>query len=485
MASHHDHLLHALAAFAHGVPLGLDSATRAASRHAVIDSLAVALGALRHPAALAGRRYAQHAIVARGATLWGTGERVTAEMAALVNGVPLRGYDYNDLYIGRSGGHPNDIIPGALAIAQWRGLPGGDLLAAIALGFEVQIALFDTLDLDRPGWDYPVITGIGAACSYARLLGLTEIQTREAIAIVVTKHLVTDEVESGELNDRGDLTMWKRFNGSNACRQALAACLLAESGVEGAVRPFEGAHGLLSKLQAQPADRETLLARLADARACTRIGSVTFKRWPVGSRAQSAIQAALEAHASLRDAGSDPARVQAIRVRADRQVYEHLIARRADPFHPVSRETADHSLAYVVTAAVLDGRIGTDSFSPSRVLAPDIQAILDARVQVQADPSISTGAAGGFLTAVEVIDEQGRSHRGVARPPPGHRLQPFTEQDFQAKFIENVEPVFGRDRTAALLDQLLTIDSDNNSSIDALCRALVADPSTPLSMPVD
>lgn len=484
MASHQDQFLNALAAFTHRMPLALDSAARDASRSAVIDSLAVALGALRHPAAVAARRYAQHAIVARGASLWGTGEQVSAEVATLVNGVPLRGYDYNDLYIGRSGGHPSDIIPGALAIAQWQACPAGHLLGAIALGYEVQLALFDTIDLDSGGWDYPVITAIGAACAYARLLGLTALQTREALSIVATKHLVSDEVESGELNDRGDLTMWKRFNGSNACRQALASCLLAEAGVEGAIRPFEGAHGLLSKLGTERVDRNGLLAQLAGTKRCTRIQSVVFKRWPVGSRAQSAIQAALEASASLRSAGGDPSRIKALRVRADRHVVEHLMTRRTAPYAPNSRETADHSLAYVVTAAILDGRIGADSFSPARVQAEDIQSLLASRVEVQADASLSTGSEGGFLAEVEVIDEVGRSHRGTARPPPGHRLQPFTQQDFRDKFIDNVTPVFGTQQTTALLNMLLGLGSESQPSLNTLCNALVVEQAETLLTPV-
>ena len=221
-------MLAELAAFTCNTPLTLDAHAERAAKVVVMDSLAVALGALRHPAAQAARRYACHSLVARGARLWGSGERLSAETAALVNGVPLRGYDYNDLYIGRSGGHPSDIVPGAIGLAEWRGLSGARLLGALALGYEAQLSLYDFLDLHANGWDYPVITGIGATCSYARLLGLTEAQTREALAITAIAHLASDEVESGELNTRGDLTMWKRFNASNATRQAISACLLAE-----------------------------------------------------------------------------------------------------------------------------------------------------------------------------------------------------------------------------------------------------------------
>ena len=41
-------------------------------------------------------------------------------------------------------------------------------------------------------------------------------QTREAMGMTVVPHFAADEIESGELNARGDLSMWKRFNGADA-----------------------------------------------------------------------------------------------------------------------------------------------------------------------------------------------------------------------------------------------------------------------------
>ena len=157
-----DQLQRALAAFACQASNELDSRVLRGAKVAIMDTLAVALGALRHPAARAARRYARFSEVATGASLWGSGRVVTAECAALVNGVPLRGYDYNDLYIGRSGGHPSDMLPGLMAVAEARGLSGSALLTALALGYEVALALFDSFDLHAMGWDYPVATGLAA-----------------------------------------------------------------------------------------------------------------------------------------------------------------------------------------------------------------------------------------------------------------------------------------------------------------------------------
>lgn len=441
-----DRMLQALAAYTRGVQPEATLSTRRICKSAVMDTLAVALGALPHPAAQAARKYARHAQVSRGATLWGSGETVTAEAAALVNGVPLRGYDYNDLYMGRSGGHPSDIIPGLLALAEWRGLSGARLLDAVAIGYEVIISLFDVIEMHSKGWDYPTLVGLGATCACARLLGLDELQTREAIAICAITNFVSDEVESGELNPRGDLTMWKRFNGSSAVRHALYCCLLAEAGAEGAVRPFEGETAFLSKVVATPADLDALMMKLEACRFDGRVNDSVFKRWPVGSRAQSAIQAALEARQGIKDVWA----IQRIRVSTDEQAYQHFVARRADPWHPISRETADHSMPYVVATAILDGYIRVSSFDPALVMEARRQQFMNDKLTVEPAAELSGGARTGFLTRVEIIDACGAQHVGEAKAPPGHTKQPFSDKDFEEKLLENVAPLFGAEHASAL-----------------------------------
>lgn len=473
-----DGLLSALARYTAEVSVELDDATRQHVCNAVMDTLAVALGALRHPAVEPACRYAQNNAVPDGATIWGTRLRATIETAALVNGVPLRGYDYNDLYMGMSGGHPSDIIPGLLALAEVRQRSGQELFAAIAIGYEVTLMLLDAIDVDTNRWDYPNLTAIGATCAAAHLIGLSQAQTAEALAIAVISHFATDEVESGDLNARGDLTMWKRFNGSHAVRQAVYAVLLAEAGVEGAVRPFEGNSGFLSKVTTHSEALAKLFDRLQARSAPSRVRETQFKRWPVGSRGQSAIQAALQA----RTAVVQPSRVREIRVMCDREVYEPLLVRRADPWHPVSRETADHSLPYIVAAAVLDGTIDTESFSVARVTDPDRLAFLSAKVAVDPSDALSLGAGGGFLTRVEIVDESGAVHIGEALPPPGHARHPFTRADLDAKFTENVVPIFGAVRSEQIHAAVLGLAS--TPDVRHLTALLVVDlaPQDPMSL---
>jgi 2-methylcitrate dehydratase len=439
-----------------------------AAKAALTDSIAVAVGALAHPAAQAARRHAYRFRVGEdGCVIWGSTKRTTPDLAALTNGVLLRCYDYNDFFVGqRNSGHASDMVSGVIAAAEWSNASGAKLLSALAIGYEVVGAVYDAFSTAPGGWDYTNLTAIGTTCAIARILGLDAQHTQEALAMTVVPHFASDEIESGDLNRRGDLTMWKRFNGSDAVRNALQACLLASVGVEGAVRPFVGKQGFIQKLANKEEDCFPVLReRLVPERTLSRVAEAYMKRWPVGSLAQSAIQAALAA----REQVADVSRIKQVRVFAEEGAYDHLVRIRKDPWNPISRETADHSLPYIVAAAVLDGYVRTDSFDPQRVLEPARQRFLKERVVVNSAPELGTLAGGklkraqaGYLSRVEIETTDGKVVHGAAAPSPGHPKNPFTDADLAAKLSENVEPFAGAERTKKLAQLMFSVEKIKN-----------------------
>jgi 2-methylcitrate dehydratase len=457
-----------IARFTTNVSDHLEPRIERAAKAALVDSIAVAMGALTHPAATAARRHGyRFPVGADGCLIWGSDKRTTPDIAALVNGVLLRCYDYNDFFVGaRNSGHASDMVSGVVAAAEWANVSGAKLLSALAVGYEVVGAVYDAFSTAPGGWDYTNLTAIGTTCAIARVLRLDARQTQEALAMTVVPHFASDEIESGDLNARGDLTMWKRFNGSDAVRNALQACLLASVGVEGAVRPFVGRQGFIAKLANKQEDAIPVLReRLHPERPLSRVAETYMKRWPVGSLAQSAIQAALAA----REKVGDIARIKQVRVLAEEGAYDHLVRIRKDPWHPISRETADHSLPYIVAAAVLDGLVRTDSFTPRQVRDPARQRFLKEKVVASPAPELGTLAGGklkraqaGYLSRVEIETTDGEVVHGAAAPSPGHPKNPFSDADLAAKLSENVEPFAGPARTQELTKVLFSIEQIKN-----------------------
>lgn len=454
-------------------PATMTDEVRHAAKRALGDSIAVCLGALDHPASLAARRYAARFPGTGGCVVWGTQQRATPDIAALVNGVLLRCYDYNDFFVGKkNSGHPSDMMAAAVAAAEFAGVSGEKLLNAIAVGYEITGAAFDAMSTAPGGWDYTNLTALGTTAAVARILDLTAAQTREALAMTVIPHLASDEIESGDLNSRGDLTMWKRFNGSDAARNALQAGLLASVGVEGAVRPFTGKLGFIAKLKNADDPFPVLKDRLAAGKPLSRVCETNMKLWPVGSVALSAIRAALEA----RTKAGDIAKIKQVRVFSEEGAYDHLVRIRPDPWNPISRETADHSLPYIVAAAVLDGYIRTESFDLDRVRDPARAAFLRDKVTVVAAPELGTIAGGkfkrheaGYLSRVEIETIDGTVHHGAAKPFPGHPKSPFTDSDLAEKIRVNAEPYAGATITRSVIDALFGMERlDNVRKLTAL-----------------
>ena len=465
----HDEAATLIAKYAAEVNAKLDADISRSAKRALLDSVAVSLGALAHPASLMARRYAglfpmegPHACVVFGST-----KKSSPDIAALANGVLLRCYDYNDFFVGGlNSGHPSDMMCGLLAAAEYVGASGAELLSAIAVGYEVTAACFDALTTYPGGWDYTNLTSIGACCAIARVMKLNATQTQEALAMTVIPHFASDEIESGDLNKRGDLTMWKRFNGSDAVRNALQACLLATVGVEGAVRPFTGKYGFIAKMQMKDDPLPLLRERLQLSIKPKRVAETYMKRWPIGSVAQSAIQAAIEARTAI---GGDISKIKAVRIYAEEGAYDHLVAIRLDPYNPISRETADHSLPYAVATAILDGFVRTDSFDLERVLDPTRAAFLRDKVKAFPAPELGTIKGGklkraqdGYLSRVEIELNDGTVVHGAAKPFPGHPKNPFSDDELRAKIVENAEPIMGKAALEKLVKYLLAIETAAN-----------------------
>lgn len=443
-------------------PERLQGALLQDAKRLLTDTLAVGLGAFHHPAAVIARKYlALFPADPNGVVIWGTSLKAAPDKATLANGVLLRCYDYNDVLSGRmAGGHPSDMVSALIAIADWRGVSGAALLAALALGYEVTEALYDIIPIEAAGWDHSTVSAVGATCAIGKLLNLNFEQMCEALGIAAIQHMQSDEIESSITNRRGDLTMWKRFHGADAMRHALDSCLLAYVGAEGAVRPFSGRLGFLAKFGVTADVLPLLNERLEPARLTRVMTHTNLKRWPVGSRAQSAIASAISAYRQMPEGTT----IASVNVATQPGVYHHLVEIREDPWHPISRETADHSLPYIVGAAVMDGFIDITSFNLDKVHDAKRAAFIADSVKIEVSKSLSEapGSAGQNLSRVEIVAQDGRRYIGDVLPGPGHRDNPFSESDLAEKLHDNGDGLLGSARieeVRRLIERLETVTS--------------------------
>jgi 2-methylcitrate dehydratase len=430
----------------------------------ILDAVGVAVAGFDEAAPAAARVVAQQQRRPDGAAVWGTGERAAAELAGFANATAVRCLDFNDTYLSREPLHPSDAIAPLLALAEAERRSGAALVAAIATAYEVAVRLCDAASLRTRGWDHVNHLGVGVACGASSLLGLEEDRACDAIALTVVPHAAMRQTRVGELS------MWKGAAAAEAGRNAVFAARLAAAGMRGPAEAFEGEMGYVRQLLGGTLDLEALepIAAREPARA---ILETYVKRWPVEYHAQSAVEAALAVRAEL--GAVPPDRIASIRIDTFDAGYQ-IIARDPEKWDPRTRETADHSLPYVVVAALLDGDVTVRTFDESRFRDPAILRLLRTAVTVEEDPELSRGYPAGIPNRVTVRTTDGAAAARAVAHPLGHARRPMSDADVSAKFRANVQARWKpepADRVEALVASLFEAPT-----VDPLAEALEAWP---------
>jgi len=419
----------------------LPAATVAETRLRLADTLGCALGGFdAEPSAIARTVAAAHGGTPAARVL-GTGQLTSMEMAAFVNCVMARYLDFNDTYISRGSGHPSDMIPACLAVAEGRRASGRETLVAIAAAYEVFTALADQVPLRDRGWDQGVFVVLGVAAGVAKLLGLSVEQIADALAIAVTAHVPTRQTRSGEL------AMWKGCATAAAARGGVFAALLAQAGMTGPTAAFEGRHGVWD----QVSGRFTLGA-LGGQGVAFGIERTNLKFFPSEYHSQAPLWMAL----SLREqvAAAD---IDAIEVETYHTAW-HEIGSEPEKWNPQTRETADHSLPYLLALGFIDGRIRADSFSAARMRDPAVHALM-SRIRIRENEAFTRAFPARMISEIRVTARDGRRLTETASYPKGHANNPMTAADVERKFRQLAGDVMETGAVDALLAKLAAVDA--------------------------
>ena len=434
-----DRIVENIAGFAAGEVRLSDDVVREVKRR-VVDSIGCFLGAWDEELVKRARMAAVgYASGAGPSTLWLGGERTTPDWAAFVNGAGVRALDFNDTYLSKEPLHPSDIIPAVVAAGEAVSASGWDVVEALAVGYEVGCRLCDAASLRKRGWDHVNFTMVGAVAAVGRLLGLGERELGNALAMAVVPHVAMRQTRVGELS------MWKGAAAADACRQAVYACMLAEKGVTGPAQPFEGEMGFFNQVSG-PFTLERFTERPE------MILKTYIKFHPVEYHAMTAVDAVLK----LRGRVGKVEDVAKIVVETFEAGYT-ILAKHPEKWRPTTRETADHSLPYIVAATFLDNGVWLDSFSPARIAAEDIRNLIH-RVEVVENPALTARYPEELPNMVRVILRDGREFSVEESLPRGHYKNPMSDGEVEAKFKKLASRRLSEEKMSAVLDAVWRLD---------------------------
>jgi 2-methylcitrate dehydratase len=301
-------------------------------KRTLIDSAGCLVGGLQSEPARMARHLAQTVTCTTPSRLLGTARCSSPDLAGFANGVALRYLDYNDSYFSPGGGHPSDMIPAVLALADPTGCDGRTVITAIALAYEVFCRLSDHVVIGQLGWDQGMLGIIGAVCGAGKVLGLDRDAMGQAISLASVSNLPLGAIRVGELS------MWKGCAAAYATRAAIFSAQLAQQGMTGPDAPLDGRRGLWQQAIGKPVE----IAPFEPAADGFRILSTIFKSYPSQIHTQAPVSLALELRQQVQ-----AAEIASIHIRT----YETAASSAAtepEKWAPKTRETADHSIPYLV-----------------------------------------------------------------------------------------------------------------------------------------
>jgi len=398
-------------------------------------------------------------IAGRGpATVIGTGKKVDAVSASLANGLMIRCMDYNDIYWKQDPSHPSDIFPAAMACCE-RGRSGGkELIVGFVLGHEFEMRFCEAAfpGIRERGWHHATLTAFVSPIVAGRALRLSWEQIQHAVGISASRHATLGAVTAGKL------TMMKNTVDPMATQSGVLAALMAEKGYTGPEHVVDGKEGLTHCFG--PEWKLNILTDgLGESWRMTQCG---MKFFPTEALTHAPISAVLDL---VKQHDLKPDQVVKIQIRSLARAADIL----SDPskYDPHTKETADHSLPYVIAAALAERQVTPAQFEMKKIMDPTIRAQL-RKVEVVADPEIEKVFPALQRVIVNITTTDGRSLSKQLDYPKGDPRNPLSDAEIEEKFGALAEGVLSSGAQKRLKDAIWNLEKVGSvSRLMALMKA--------------
>jgi 2-methylcitrate dehydratase len=390
------------------------------------------------------------------ATVWSSGNRTNAFWATLMNSLAIRVMDYNDIYWEADPSHPSDLIPAVTSCAEQTGRSGADVLAGIVLAYELEMRLceFAVPGIRERGWHHASLTQIASPVAAAWTLGLTPDQTVNAVGISTCHNMTMGAVAAGKL------TMMKNTVDPMAVASGVMAARMAKHGYIGTELILEGKEGFCELL-----GPDWEMSLLTDGFGESwRIVNCAFKAFPTEALSHSPISAALQL-VKEHDIKADD--VEHVRVRTIARAKDILAD--STKYEPETKETADHSLPYVVSAAIADRMITPQQFTQERIHEPKLRALFP-KIEVVADEEFERNFPAKKCSAVAITTKDGRTVEEQVDYPRGNPNNPMSDADIEEKFRALTADAMDTAAQDRVIEAVNTLDKAPN--LDAFLSAM-------------
>lgn len=432
------------------------------SRYCLIDTLGCGLEALEYPACtkLLGP-IVPGTVVPNGARIPGTHYELDPVQAAFNIGALIRWLDYNDTWLAAEWGHPSDNLGGILAVADWLSrsavavgkapLYMRDVLTAMIKAHEIQGCIALENSFNEVGLDHVVLVKVASAAVVSQLLGLTHAQTIAAI--------------SNAWIDGQSLRTYRHAPNTGS-RKSWAAGDATSRAVRLALMARAGEMGYPTALSAKTWGFYDVSFRGRPFTFQRPYGSyvmenILFKiSFPAEFHAQTAVEAALTIHSQLAGAGKSAADIRRITLHTH-QACLRIIDKKGPLRNPADR---DHCVQYMISVALIFGRLTAADYEDSFALAPDHASRIDAlreKIECVEEPAYTAGyhdpERRSIANSLTVELNDGARLEETVEYPIGHRRR---REEGLPLLIEKFKTNLGRRFAPARQEHILAVSLD-------------------------
>ncbi|WP_049997745.1 MmgE/PrpD family protein [Halococcus sediminicola] len=418
----------------------------------VLDSVGIAIGALGADATESVRRTVAETAGGDAARIWGSEKRASPTGAATYNTSLTRYLDFMDSFLAPGETpHPSDNIGSLIACGEHADASGTQLIEAVGTSYEIQGELAWNAPVRDRGYDHVTHTVISAAAGSGKILGLDHEQLRNAIGIAGTAHNALRVTRTGGINE------WKGIASANAARNAVYSALLARNGMEGPVDLFEGQKGWKQVISGDfSVDLDP---------SCERVFDTMTKRYVAETYAQSAVEGVIEL---AEEADIDPEQVNSIHLDTFHGAKLIIGGGEGSRYEVETKAQADHSLPYMLAAALIDREMTNAAYDPERIRQEDVQELL-RKVEVEENDELTDRFEGGEMPAVIDIALGDDSTRHVEKDAfNGHPTNPMTWEQVEEKFTTMTEERYDEDRREEIVDVVENLEDHAVADLTAL-----------------
>jgi 2-methylcitrate dehydratase len=408
----------------------------------VLDSLGCAIGALQSQPVKSIRKIESEFGGLPLCTLVG-GAKTAPDRATLINGTLVRYLDFNDSFLSKGETcHPSDNLASILAASEYAGTSGREFLVALAVAYQVQCRLSEVAPVRDKGFDHVTQGTYAVAAGVSRALRLDTAKTANSIAISGTS------LNALRVTRTGKLSNWKGIAYPFMASCALHATFLASEGITGPLEVFEGNKGFMDSI----AGRFEIDWQKENLEAVNR---TILKKYNAEIHSQSAIDCIL----SLRKQGLRVQDADSIDVRIFDVAYKIIGGGEEGEKKLVrTKEEADHSLPYILSAALIDGKVTPEQYLPQRIMRSDVQALLK-KVHIAPSSELSKRFPNAMPCEIKICLKNGKTLTKAVDDYEGFLTRPMSWAGAAEKFSSLISMFVDEARKKEIMDAVAHLEN--------------------------